>query len=191
MGKKGENRKKSILDAALLLVGDIGFESVTFQMIADRLRITQPNIFYYFPTKDALFFNLIETVLTSSRQASTPQNLNFNDSIRYLIVESLNWARASSDSAKVIVLLNSKACYDEKYSEIFARVTRNGARRVQDEIIKEFGSLSEEQERFSYILQKFSFSSLIYLSTTKGEAHINLRVEIEKQLEDLISFFPT
>jgi AcrR family transcriptional regulator len=61
----GEAREKAIIAAAITLFSEIGFEATTRDLAA-RLGVTQPLIFRYFPTKEALIERVYEEVFVAN-----------------------------------------------------------------------------------------------------------------------------
>lgn len=54
------SRKQQIVETVLELVATHGTEAVSFQLIADRIGVTQPAVFRHFPTKEALWLAVME-----------------------------------------------------------------------------------------------------------------------------------
>ncbi|MES2713957.1 MAG: helix-turn-helix domain-containing protein [Pseudomonadota bacterium] len=61
----GEAREKAIVAAAITLFSEIGFEATTRDLAA-RLGVTQPLIFRYFPTKEALIERVYQEVFVAN-----------------------------------------------------------------------------------------------------------------------------
>ena len=55
-----ESRKQQIVETVLELVAAHGAEAVSFQLIADRIGVTQPAVLRHFPTKEALWLAVME-----------------------------------------------------------------------------------------------------------------------------------
>jgi AcrR family transcriptional regulator len=55
-----ESRKQQIVETALELVAAHGAEAVSFQLIADRIGVTQPAVIRHFPTKEALWLAVMD-----------------------------------------------------------------------------------------------------------------------------------
>src|SRR3990172_13323989 len=54
-----------IIKAAATLFAERGFEATTMQDIASRVGITAPGLYYYFPSKQTLLFEVLEVALAS------------------------------------------------------------------------------------------------------------------------------
>ncbi len=54
-----ENRKDQIIDAALKRFSHFGFHKTTMNEIADDLRITKANLYYYYPDKSTLILDVL------------------------------------------------------------------------------------------------------------------------------------
>jgi TetR/AcrR family transcriptional regulator len=54
-----EERKPEILDAALAVFSDLGFQRATLQDVADRAGVTKGALYHYFASKEQLFIELM------------------------------------------------------------------------------------------------------------------------------------
>ena len=70
-----DKRKKEILDTALDLFMEKGYEDVTFQKIADRCGITRTTLYIYFKNKKEIFVWSIKQ-LTTEIEASLMEIIN-------------------------------------------------------------------------------------------------------------------
>lgn len=55
-----DSRKQQIVETVLELVAAHGTEAVSFQLIADRIGVTQPAVFRHFPTKEVLWLAVMD-----------------------------------------------------------------------------------------------------------------------------------
>ncbi len=67
--KTRETRRKKILQTALEILPQRGFDGITIESIADALGYTKPAIYYYFKNKDALLTSLVSEYLQDAYQA--------------------------------------------------------------------------------------------------------------------------
>ncbi len=56
--------RERILDVALELFTEQGYESTSLREITERVGVTKPALYYYFESKEAIFLALIEPILT-------------------------------------------------------------------------------------------------------------------------------
>jgi AcrR family transcriptional regulator len=63
--EKGRARVVEILEAALDILLDKGYRAISIRRIAEACDITVGNVTYYYPTKDALVKDLLDSVLES------------------------------------------------------------------------------------------------------------------------------
>ncbi|MFZ4260621.1 TetR/AcrR family transcriptional regulator [Sphingobacterium sp. HJSM2_6] len=59
-----ENRKEQIIEVALKRFAHFGFHKTTMNEIADDLRITKANLYYYYPDKPSLILDVLCAVIT-------------------------------------------------------------------------------------------------------------------------------
>jgi AcrR family transcriptional regulator len=64
-----EQRKQTIVDAAIVEFGAGGLDGTSAEAIARRVRVTQPYIFRLFGTKKALFLACVEICFAETRDA--------------------------------------------------------------------------------------------------------------------------
>ena len=67
--KRGTERRVQLLDAAVRLFADEGYHGTTVGDICDALGVGKGVFYWYFPSKDALFSELLQDSLLSLRRA--------------------------------------------------------------------------------------------------------------------------
>lgn len=70
-----ERRRRDILDAAIVLFEENGFEKTRIQDIADRANVSKGLVYRYFPSKDAIFqeiYNNIMACITGELYKTAP-----------------------------------------------------------------------------------------------------------------------
>ncbi|MBW8785170.1 MAG: TetR/AcrR family transcriptional regulator [Novosphingobium sp.] len=83
---KPHGRKVQILDEAIRLLGEHGFNGATVQALARRCGITNAGLLYYFGSKDALLLEVLDEYETRERRVITP------------LVKAIEAARADADT---------------------------------------------------------------------------------------------
>ncbi|ULO05556.1 TetR/AcrR family transcriptional regulator [Paenibacillus sp. 19GGS1-52] len=58
--KKSEEKRKQILFAAFQALSELGYDSVTLQVIADHAKVSKGVVHYYFESKEAVLVELLE-----------------------------------------------------------------------------------------------------------------------------------
>ncbi|WP_410511725.1 TetR/AcrR family transcriptional regulator [Paenibacillus sp. BR2-3] len=58
--KKSEEKRKQILFAAFQALSELGYDSVTLQVIADHAKVSKGVVHYYFENKEAVLVELLE-----------------------------------------------------------------------------------------------------------------------------------
>lgn len=67
MRKSANERRPEIVEAVLGLALEVGPDRLTTQAVADAVGLTQPAIFRHFPTRDALWLGVAETIAARMR----------------------------------------------------------------------------------------------------------------------------
>lgn len=58
-----ERNSRAILEAGLDVFSSLGFRGATLDQIAEAAGLSKPNLLYYFPSKDAIYLALLESLL--------------------------------------------------------------------------------------------------------------------------------
>ena len=69
--RDGRDTRAEILDAALDLFSEKGYDQTSLREIAEQVRITKAALYYYFPSKEALFATLAGRVFDAADTAFT------------------------------------------------------------------------------------------------------------------------
>ncbi len=69
VSRRRERVKEDILDATRVLLFKVGVGSLTLAAIAEELELTKPALYHYFPSKDALLFELLYTFMSAETEA--------------------------------------------------------------------------------------------------------------------------
>src|SRR5262249_44157754 len=58
-----EEKQRLILESAAAVFAEMGMEKASMAQIATRARVSKPNVYHYYQSKDALIFDIINTHL--------------------------------------------------------------------------------------------------------------------------------
>lgn len=82
-----QKNRQTILEAALDLFSAQGFRGTTVDQIADAAGLSKPNLLYYFPSKEAIYVSLLESMLDTwldPLRAMNPQGEPIAEILAYL-----------------------------------------------------------------------------------------------------------
>ncbi len=65
---RGDATRLLIVQTAIKCIADDGLESITFDLIGDKLGLGKANIRYHFKTKEQLFFAAIKLVVMTAQE---------------------------------------------------------------------------------------------------------------------------
>ena len=92
--KSAEDRRAEIVDAAILLAGEIGPDRLTTEMLAKEVGISQPGIFRHFPTKGDIWWAVAQRIGSMmGKKAGLIENKDVNpaDQLRKLVTGHLGF----------------------------------------------------------------------------------------------------
>ncbi|MFT6657676.1 MAG: TetR/AcrR family transcriptional regulator [Maritalea sp.] len=96
-------KKQAILDAAEKIFAEYGFKGATTQMIADFAGIPKANLHYYYPTKEALYSQVVQNIFDIWLEAadSFDQNMDPSHALESYINKKMEISRAHPNGSKV------------------------------------------------------------------------------------------
>ncbi len=96
-------KKEAILVAAEKMFADYGFRGATTQVIADLAGIPKANLHYYFPTKEALYSQVVQNIFDIWLEAadSFDQNQDPASALASYIDKKMEISRAHPNGSKV------------------------------------------------------------------------------------------
>jgi AcrR family transcriptional regulator len=66
---KGDRRRKAIIEAAITVFADQGYEGASIREIAILADMNKGNLYYYFPAKDDLLFQIVDDLHTEYNES--------------------------------------------------------------------------------------------------------------------------
>jgi TetR/AcrR family transcriptional regulator len=96
-------KEETILQAAEKIFAEYGFKGATTQTIADLAGIPKANLHYYFPTKEALYAQVVQNIFDIWLEAadSFDQNMNPAEALASYIDKKMEISRAHPNGSKV------------------------------------------------------------------------------------------
>ena len=87
-----EERKSQILDSALTLFCKQGFSKTSMNDIVKHSGISKGGIYYYFQTKEEIFYELAENILQNRKKISEqfPESMNAVEKFRQFIIQIIS-----------------------------------------------------------------------------------------------------
>jgi AcrR family transcriptional regulator len=112
-----EDRRRQLLDAALALIAEEGYGSVTIEAVANRVGVTRPVVYSVFSNIDELLVTLLDAhekrTLASVGKAVHDDGSGPGALVRNAMVEFLKSIKASPDGWKVILQAEDSAAPEE------------------------------------------------------------------------------
>jgi AcrR family transcriptional regulator len=111
--KRGSERREQLLDAAVRLFAEQGYHGTTVGDVCDALGVGKGVFYWYFPSKEALFSELLQDSLLSLRRAQQNAIAKVGDPLERIeqgIRASISYFR---DDPSVLEVIRIAARYDE------------------------------------------------------------------------------
>jgi AcrR family transcriptional regulator len=121
-----EGRRGQILDAALAIFAEKGYEGGTMREIATRVGVTEPALYRHYAGKEALFEDLVAVAgdhiaerAASGMQLISPETIR--ESLSVIMESRRNHVRDENSSRSVIGILMMAAPHNGTIREVFGK----------------------------------------------------------------------
>ncbi|OGS13797.1 MAG: hypothetical protein A2234_05675 [Elusimicrobia bacterium RIFOXYA2_FULL_58_8] len=166
---KGSRTKLKVIDIAIRLAAKHGFGETSFQMIADKLGLSQSAVMHHFSSKNALFEEMVRTIIRHNHEiVSELIDIHDNAGRRLLkhCLGNIMWTlRYKQSDGPLLILLYYLACHEKNFSTIFDQMINTGRERLMTHLLagQREGLFRINDPRVTAeILQDSLFGSMLY-----------------------------
>lgn len=191
--RKGESTRQKIILSAIRLAARHGFAEASFQMIADEIGLSQSAVMYHFPDKNALFAELVKTIVRHNHETVNELIDVRDDAGRRLLKHCLGnvmWAlRYRRQDAQILLLLYYLAGRGEIFSRLFMQMIAAGRERILAHLLagtrEGLFRLRDEPAAVAEIIQDSLFGAMLYAASAP-ERNVP-PAELEKKWKNFIA----
>lgn len=143
-----EEKQRGLLTSAAAVFAEMGMEKASMSMIASHSNVSKALLYHYYPSKDALIFDIVHTHLTeldSAIEAADQPDLPPQDRLRLLVKAVLNNYEGRDNEHKV--QLNGISALSEEQLVELQLVERQIVKRFSTVIRDINPDLSKNKER--------------------------------------------
>lgn len=174
--RRRERSREEILDAARRVLLQKGIAATTLEAVAREVGVTKTALYYYYPSKDALFFELVFGLLTSQAEAvhvAVDQAKDGAGALGAIVRESVNTFAPRLDDFRLAFLYGQVAGQNAVHfdAQQFARIRplnelwyAGAARKLGDEQKRRPGRAGVEPRMMAFL----AHLAAIGLLTMKG-----------------------
>lgn len=131
---KKEDRKARIVQAAIDCFVASGVAETTMSQVAQRAKVDQPLIHYYFPSREALYQEVFRVVLESLKAASLePFGKTANDPVKALVAyvrAPFEWALKEPGLFSIWMYFYYLASFQPLFARLNAEIRQTGRERI-------------------------------------------------------------
>ncbi len=185
-----ESRKDEIVRVALQQFAEHGFDNTSIPMIARKVGISQPAVVHYFSSKEDLFSETFQLVLTSNRNVIESLHSPYDDAPKRLykhVMGNVLWMTSKKEEASLLLLLYYYAQLRPYFSSLYSRLLEGAVTKFTDILLaglreKHFHFDPTHVRRYSTILHNFALGACVNRATTAHAQiypHDNLLHELD------------
>ncbi len=149
-----ESTKVKIIEAAIDCFGEFGYDGTSMRLIAEKLGISKPAIYYHFPDKQHLFQGIVAFVMDKFSNALETIKNDQTDAISKLKNVILNLFKPLSDESNIKRFLHGMFSSDMKHGIKF---DHKNMFETQENIILEIIQQGIDEGHFRVDINKKSF----------------------------------
>lgn len=133
-----DERRESIVLAAIDLISTRGFYETSFQMIADECKLSQSAVLYHFKNRDQLFEAVLKQLV--KRNHATVSGLmkpedGALDRLRKHFWGNLSWALQFPTEGQTLLLLYYIASFNPHFAAIYAQMLETARGRIREHLL--------------------------------------------------------
>ncbi len=180
-----EERRRVILEAALHVFANRGFDKATVDEVAERAGISKGAIYLYYKNKEALFFSLFERKMNEANEpiaTAMRSARSLPDLVQKVVTAQLEFLQSNQDFFRIFS--SEQARLDLDFRGDFRRLLRRRLNAYINELGKAIGRfIGADQEALS---RDLALSLIGMMNTHTADWIINHRSEPLTQKIDLI-----
>lgn len=142
------DRRRQILDVALVAFSNTGYHNTSMSDIAEALSITKPVVYQYFDSKRALYLELLQDVATALTESVTTA-ISHADTPRAQVESGMKayFTWVNNNRQAFSLLFESSERVDEEFADIVHEFEENAARAIAPFIAADISP--EDQHTFA------------------------------------------
>lgn len=136
--KKGDVAKEKVLKTAIKLFSRYGFEGTSFQLIAEKSKVSPTTPLYYFKTKESLVDAAIAQIISHNssllEEIMRPED-NALERIKKHFQMNLEWAKQFRDEAQVILLVYYLASFNKNWAKLYEKILQGARAKILEYLL--------------------------------------------------------
>lgn len=129
--------KEKIIEEAISQFAKKGFADTSFQLIANRLKVTQSAVMHYYKSKDDLIEGVVRNIVVHNHSIvsnSMRMEDNAHERLRKHFVGNLEWAVKFRNEAQIIVLLYYFSCFNKRFTKMYEEMLAKAQERIEEHL---------------------------------------------------------
>jgi len=131
--RKGESRKKLILEAVIRSLATQGLEATTFDAIGKMVKMERAHVNYYFANRKELIKGAVRYAVSLGQEiiiGHVKKATSWRERLTVVIEGPFEWLETYPDHATVMVLFYYLCSYDEEFRQLQSLIQAGGEERL-------------------------------------------------------------
>lgn len=190
--EKGSRRRDAMIEAATRLIVKHGVADFTLESVAKALRVSPPNVRYYFSSKRELFFACFEKV-TERGQAETMVRLenahDWGSRLRAVVEATFSWYKKHPLDMTMLFIFYHYASLDPKLAKVYAETRETGRKRIEGILWAGLSEVISKAEAYKYSVEiQGLLTGLVVELATTGSTYDQRNFKVALSAIDRIFF---
>lgn len=131
--RKSDALRREVVDTFIALVGKIGFEETTLDLVAQELGMRRNHVGYYFPSRGSLLSAAVLRVISLGQQitiqqiqlAKTP-----DEALDAWVGAAFDWLEVFPHHGKVMLVFYSQCPFNKEFQKLNSEIWNVGVERI-------------------------------------------------------------
>ncbi len=135
--RKSDAVRRSILDTFIALVGKIGFEKTTLDLVAGELKMRRNHVGYYYPSRSSLLSASVVRVISLGQQVTIQKIQAATDESSQLeawVTAVFDWLKIFPAHGHLMLVFYSQCPFDPSLAKINEQIFEHGVERIRERV---------------------------------------------------------
>lgn len=193
---KGERTRQRIIENAISLFAEKGFDSTSVQNIADISELSQAAVFQHYKNKKALLDAVREHLtnkLFAYIDSKKKPTMTSHETLEQYLYCNLEWFTKNREMGQILVLNYYMACFDDEFHKHLKYVVNRAENRILGMVLacqrEGFLSLDKDPKWISIHIHDFLIGSITKILATQKEKRVSQKLKERSRffLENILS----
>jgi AcrR family transcriptional regulator len=173
---KRRNTRQAIIENAVTLLSEQGFEGFTAAALAETVGVSKANLFHHFSSIEEIVFEAFGQFSMRLKMSPLPPEITFREWLEGIGQDAFRLGEMSDDIARVYIAFMARALFDEKLQQRVLSAVQSANKASTDTVMALYpGKLSHKEVK--------ALGALIFTTADGMAIHLHAFPERREDLQ--------